>query len=132
MFLPGLIRRCRFGLLSARGVPSLVRKLAALAESLDFQRTAQQGKLPQAGCAFEERVYFRHFYVLHPLASHAHDVVVGLHVAVIARNIVQERYLPSLTDFAKFVQDPMDRGQGNMRMPPAYRGADVVGARMVL
>jgi hypothetical protein len=38
-------------------------------------------------------------------------MVMGLHVAVIARGIVQERYLARLSDFAKLLQNSMDCGQ---------------------
>ena len=34
-----------------------------------------------------------------------------LQVAVIARNIMQERYLARLSHFAKLLQNPMDCGQ---------------------
>ena len=48
---------------------------------------------------------------MYPSASDAKDVVMRLHVAVIARNIVQERYLAGLSHFAKLLQNSMDRGQ---------------------
>jgi len=48
---------------------------------------------------------------MYPSASDAKDVVMRLHVAVIARNIVQERYLARLSYFAKLFQNPMDCGQ---------------------
>jgi hypothetical protein len=90
---------------------SLLGKLAPPAESIDFQRTAQQCELSQAGCTFEKLVHFGYLYVLYPSASDAENVVMRLHVAVIARNIVQERHLARLSHFAKLLQDPMDRGQ---------------------
>ena len=55
-----------------------------------------------------------------------------LHVAVIARNIVGERYLARLPHCAKLIQNPMDCGQRYVRMPATYGGTDLVGAGMVL
>jgi hypothetical protein len=92
-------------------VHSLSGKLAALAESLDFQRTAEQCELSQAGCTFEKLVHFGHLYVMYPSASDAKDMVMRLHVAVVARNIVEEGYLARLSHFAKLLQNPMDCGQ---------------------
>jgi hypothetical protein len=91
-------------------VHSLLGKLASPAERIDFQRAAQHCELPQAGGAFEKLVHIGYLYVMHPSASDAKDVVMRLHVAVIARNIVQERYLARLSHFAKFLQNPMDGG----------------------
>ena len=93
------------------GLHSLLGKLAPLAESLDFQRTAQQCELSQAGCTFEQFVHLGYLYVMYPSASDAKDVVMRFHVAVIARNVVQERYLARLPDFAKLLQNPMYCGQ---------------------
>ena len=93
------------------GVHSLFGKLASPAESINFYRAAEQCELSQAGSAFEKLVHFGHLYVIYPPASDANDVVMRLHVAVIARNIVQERYLVRLSDFAKLLQNPMDCGQ---------------------
>jgi len=94
----------------ALGVRSLLGKLAPPAESLDFQRTAQQCELSETWSTFEELVHLRYLYVMYPSAPDAKDVVMRLHVAVIARNIVQERYLARLSDFAKLLQNPMDCG----------------------
>ncbi len=69
---------------------------------------------------------------MYPPASDAKNVVMRLHVAVIARNIVQEGYLARLSHFAKLLQYPMDCGQRYVGIPPAYRRAYLVGARMVL
>jgi hypothetical protein len=85
--------------------------LALAAESLDFQRAAQQCELSQAGCTFEKLVHFGYLYVMYPSASDAKDVVMRLHVAVITRKIVQNRYLARLSHFAKLLQNPMDCGQ---------------------
>jgi len=93
------------------GAHSLLGKLTSSAESIDFQRTAQQCELSQAGCTFEKLVHFGYLYVVYLLASDAKDVVMRLHVAVIAREIVQERYLARLSHFAKLLQNPMDCGQ---------------------
>jgi len=95
----------------ALGLHSLLGKLAPLAESLDFQRTAQQCELSQAGCSFEKLVHFGYLYVMYPSASDAKDVVMRLDVAVIAGNIVQERYLARLSHCAKLLQNPMNCGQ---------------------
>jgi hypothetical protein len=92
-------------------VHSLLGKLALPAQSLDFQRTAQQRKLSQAGCPFEQLVHFGNLDVLYPSAADAKDVVMGLDVAVVTRDIVQVRYLARLSHFTKLLQDPMDRGQ---------------------
>ena len=90
---------------------SLLGKLAPPAESIDFQRTAQQCELSQVGSTLEKLVHFWYLYVMYPSASDAQDVVMRLHVAVIARNIVQERYRARLSHFAKLLQNPMDCGQ---------------------
>jgi hypothetical protein len=93
------------------GLRSLLGKLAPFAESLNFQRTAQQRELSQAVCTFEKLVHFGYLYVVYPSSSDAKDVVIKHHVAVKARNVVQERYLARLSDFAKLLQNSMDRGQ---------------------
>jgi hypothetical protein len=67
--------------------------------------------LPQAGYTFEKLVHFGYLYVLYPSASDAKDVVMRLHVAVIARHIVQKSYLARLSYFAKLLQNPMDCGR---------------------
>jgi hypothetical protein len=85
--------------------------LAPPAESINFHRTAQQCELSQAGSTRQQLVHFRYLYVMYPSASDAMDVVMRLHVAVIARNIVQERHLARLSHFAKLLQNPMDGGQ---------------------
>jgi hypothetical protein len=92
-------------------VRSVAGKLAPPAESIDFQRTAEQCELSQAGCTFEKLVHFGYLYVMYPSASDTKDVVMRLHVAVIARHIVQERYLARLSHLAKLFQNPMDCGQ---------------------
>jgi hypothetical protein len=111
MFLLGLIQGSQLGVVWALGVHSLLGKLAPLAKSINFQRTAQQGELSQARCIFEKLVHFGYLYVMYPSASDAKDVVMRLHVAIIARSIVQERYLARLPHFAKLLQNPMDCGQ---------------------
>jgi hypothetical protein len=69
---------------------------------------------------------------VYPSASDAKDVVMRLHVAVIARNIVQECYLARLSHFAKLFQNPMDCGQCYVGIPATYCRTDLVSARMVL
>ena len=69
---------------------------------------------------------------MYPSASDAKDVVMRLDVAVIARNIVQERYLARLFHFAKLLQNPMDCRQRYVGIPATHCRADLVGARMVL
>jgi hypothetical protein len=44
-------------------------------------------------------------------AADAKDVMMMLHVAVIARNIVQKRYFARLSHLAKLLQNPMDGGR---------------------
>ena len=90
---------------------SLLGKLAALAESFDFQRTAQERELSQARCTFEKLVYFGYFYVTYPSASDAKDVVMRLDVSIVTRNIMKQCYLARLSHFAKLLQNPMDCGQ---------------------
>jgi len=114
------------------GVHSFLGKLAPPAESINFYRAAQQCELSQAGSTLEKLVHFGYLYVMYPSASDAKDVVMGLHVAVIARNIVQERYLARLSHFAKLLQNPMDCGQRYVGMPAAYCRTDLARARMVL
>ena len=92
------------------GVHSLLGKLAPPAESIDFQRTAQQCELSQAGCTFEKLVHFGYLYVMYLPASDAKDMVMRFHDAVIARNIMQERYLARLTHLTKLLKNPMDGG----------------------
>jgi hypothetical protein len=93
------------------GMHSLLGKLAPPAESLNFYRTAQQGELSQARSTLEKLFHFGYLDVMYPSASDAKDVVMRRHVAVIACNIVQERYLARLSHFAKLLQNPMDCGQ---------------------
>jgi hypothetical protein len=69
---------------------------------------------------------------MYPSATHTKDVVMRLHVAVIARNVVEEGYLARLSHVAKLLQNPVDRGQGYVRMPAAHCIADLVGAGVVL
>jgi len=111
MFLFGIIQASQTGAVWALGVHSLLGQLAPSAESFNFQRTAQQCELSQAGSTLEKLVHFGYFYVTYPSASDAKDVVMRLHVAVIARKIVQDRYLARLSHFAKLLQNPMDCGQ---------------------
>jgi hypothetical protein len=85
--------------------------LASLAKSIDLQRTAQQGELSQSRCIFEKLVHLGDHYVLDPSASDTKDMVMRLHVAVIARNIVEKCYLARLSNLAKLLQNPMDCGQ---------------------
>jgi hypothetical protein len=110
---------------------SLFSQLAAPAESLDFQRAAKQCKLSKVGSTFEKLVRFGYLQVMYPSASHTKDMVMRLHVAVIACNVVEERYLARLSHFAKLLQNPMDRGQRYVGMPAPYCLTDLVGARMV-
>ena len=93
------------------GVHSLFGKLASPAESINFYRAAQQCELSQAGFTLEKLIHFGYLDVMYPPASYAKDVVVRLDVAVVPRNIVQERYLARLSHFAKLLQNPMDCGQ---------------------
>jgi hypothetical protein len=92
-------------------VHSLLGKLAPPAESTNFQRTAQHGELSQAGSTLKKLVHFGYLYVVYPSASDTKDVVMRLHVAVIACDIVQEGYLARFSHFAKLLQNPMDCGQ---------------------
>jgi hypothetical protein len=114
------------------GVHSVAGKLAPPAECVDFQRTAEQCELSEAGYTFEKLVHLGYLYVVYPSASDTKDVVMRLHVAVIASNIVQERYLARLSHFAELLQNPMDSGQRYVGMPATYRRTDLVGARMAL
>jgi hypothetical protein len=93
------------------GVHSLLGKLAPPAESINFYRTAQQCELSEAGPTLEKLVHFGYLQVIYPSASDAKDVMMRLYVAVIACNIVQQRYLARLTHFAKLIQNPMDCSQ---------------------
>jgi len=113
-------------------VHSLLGKLAPPAEGLNFQRTAQQSELSQAGSTLEQLVHSGYLYVMDPPASNANDVVMRFDVAVIARDFVQQRYLARLSHFAKLLQNPMDCGQGYVWIPAPYCGTDLVGARMIL
>jgi len=113
-------------------VRSLPSKLAPLAQSFDFQRTAQQCELSQAGRTFEKLVHVGYLYVVYPSASDANDVVMRLYVAVIPRSIMQERYLVRLSHFAKLLQNSMDGGQRYVGMPATDGPTYLVGARMVL
>jgi hypothetical protein len=126
---PGILR---FGAVWARAARSLFGKLAAHAESLDFQGAAKQCKLSKVRRTFEKLVRFGYLYVMYPSASHAKDVVMRLHVAVVACNVVEERYLARLSHFTKLLQNPVDRGQRNVGMPATYCLTDLIGARMVL
>jgi hypothetical protein len=101
----------QIGAVWALGVRSLQGKLAPPAECINFQRTAKQRELPQAGSTLEKFVHLGYLYVMYPSAADAKDVVMRLYVAVKARNIVQQRYLARLPYFAKLLQNPMDCGQ---------------------
>jgi hypothetical protein len=125
-------RVLRPGVVRALAARSLLSKLAAPAESLDFQRAAKQCKLSKVGGAFEKLVRIGYLDVMDPSASHTKDVVVRLHVAVIACNVVEERYLTRLSHFAKLLQNPVDRGQRYVGMPATHCLTDLVGTRMVL
>jgi hypothetical protein len=131
-FLLGFIQGSQIGVVWALGVHSLLGKLARPAESLNFYRTAQQCELSQAGSTLEKLVHFGYLYVMYPSASDAKDVVMRLNVAVIARNVVQERYLARLSHFAKLLQNPMDCGQRDVGIPATNCRTDLVGARMAL
>jgi len=113
-------------------VRSLLGKSATPAESIDFKRTAQQRELPQAVCTFEKLIHFRYFDVMYPSTSDTEDVVMSLHVAVVACSIVQERYLACLARLAKLFQNPMDGGPGYVRMRAMHCRIYLVGTRVVL
>jgi len=68
---------------------------------------------------------------MYPSASDAQDVVMRLHVAVIARNVVEERYLTRLSHFAKLFQNAMNGGKRYVGMPATHCRTYLVGARMV-
>jgi hypothetical protein len=114
------------------GAPSLLGKLAPPAESIDFHRTAQQCEPSQDGCAFEKLVHFGYLDILYPSAADAQNVMMRFDVAVIARDIVEERHFARLSHFAELLQNPMDRGQRYVGMPAAHRRAELLGARMVV
>ena len=92
-------------------VRSLLSVLAPLAEGFNFQRTAQQCELSQAGGTFEKLVHFGDLDVMYSSASDAKDVVMRLYITVIAGKVMEHRYLTRLAHFAKLLQDPMDRCQ---------------------
>jgi hypothetical protein len=69
---------------------------------------------------------------MYPPAADAKNMMMRLDVAVIARNIVEERHLARLSDLAKLLENTMDGGQRYVRMPAAHGRTDLVGARMVL
>jgi hypothetical protein len=91
-------------------VHSLLCPLALPAQSLYLQRTAQQRELSQAGRTFKQLVHVGYLYIMYPSASDAKHMVMRLHVAVIARDIMQERYLARFSHSAKLLQNPMNRG----------------------
>jgi hypothetical protein len=109
--LLGLIEGLKTGAAWTLDAHSLLGKLASPAERIDFQRTTQQCELSQAGCTFEKLVHFGRLNVMYPPALDAKDMMMRLHVAVVTRNIVQERYLARLPHFAKLLQNPMDCGE---------------------
>jgi hypothetical protein len=131
-FLLGLIQGPKMGVMGTLGLHPFLGKLAAAAKRIDFQRTAQQCELSQAGRAFEKLVHFGYLDVIYPSASDAQDVMMRLHVAVIAREVVQESYLARLSHLAKLLKNPMDCSQRYVRMGGTHRRAYLVGARMVL
>ena len=99
------------GAVWALDVRSLLGKLAPSAESLNFQRTAQQCELSEAGSTLKQLVDFGYLYVMYPSASDANDVMMRLNVAIITRNVVEKRDLARLSHFAKLLQNPMHSGQ---------------------
>jgi hypothetical protein len=92
-------------------VHSLLGELAPPANSINFHRTAQQCEVSQIGSTLEKFVHSGYLYVMYPSAPDAKDVVMRLHVAVIARKIMQERYLARFSHLAKLLQNPVDCGQ---------------------
>jgi len=82
-------------------------------------------------CTFEKHIHLRYFDVMYPSTSDTEDVVMSLHVAVVACSIVQERYLACLTRLAKLFQNPMHRGPGYVRMRAMHCRVYLVGARVV-
>ena len=111
---------------------SLLGDLAASAERMDLQRTAQQRELSQAPRTFDKFVHVGNLDVVYPPAADAKNMMMRLDVAVIAGDIVQERYLARLTDVAEFVKNAMDGGQGYVRMLAAHSNTDVFRARVIL
>lgn len=114
------------------GVHWLLGKLTPPAESINFQRTAQQYELSQAGSTLEKLIHFGYLYVIYPFASDAKDVVMRLHMAVITRTAMKRRDLARLTHLAKLLENPMDCGQRYVWMFPAYDSTDFFGAGMIL
>lgn len=101
------------GLMRTVGVHSLLGKLATLAQRMDFQGTAQQRELSQARYPFEKLVHLGYLYldVMYSAASDAKQMMMRLDVAVIARNIMQERNFARFAHFAKLFENSMDRRQ---------------------
>ena len=114
------------------GVNSLLGQLASLAQSVNLQGAAQHCELSQAGSTLEQLLHSGYLEVMYPSAADAKDMMMRGHVPVIARKIVQYRYLARLSRFAKLLQNPMDCGQGYVGMRAAYCHTDLMGARMVL
>ena len=131
-FLRGRIQGSQIGVVWALSVHSLLGKLASPAESFNFYRAAEQCELSQAGFTLEQLVHFGYLDVMYSPAADAKDVMMRLDVTVVARNIVEERYLARLAHFTKLFQNPMDCGQGYVGIPAAYCRANLVRARMVL
>jgi hypothetical protein len=69
---------------------------------------------------------------MYPSAPNAKDVVMRLHVAVIASKIVQKRHLVRFAHFAKLFQNTMDCSQRYVGMAAANYRTDLIGARMVI
>ena len=116
----------------ALGAHPLLGNLAPPAKRINFHRTTQQCELSEAGSTLEKLVHFGDLYVMYPSAADAKNVMMRLDVAIIAREIMQERYLARLSHFAKLLQNPMDCGQRYVGMPATDCRTDLVGARMVL
>ncbi len=111
------------------GVHSLFGKLASLAKSINFHRTAHHCELSQAGSTLEKLVHFGYLDVMYPSASDAKDVVMRFHVAVIACDIVQEGYLARLSHIAELLQNPMDCGQRDVGMGATHGRKDLAACR---
>jgi hypothetical protein len=121
-----------FQVVGAMRVGALLSNLATAAERVDLERAAQQRELSKVGGPFQQPVHPGYLNVLYSSASDTKDVMMRFHVAVIARDIVKQRYLARLSHLAELLENPMNRCQRNMGMLAAYCGTNPVGARMIL
>ena len=100
------------------------------AKSVNFQRTAEHRELPEAGRTLNEFIRRRHLDIANLFALHAHHVMMRFRVPIVARALMQRRYLARLAGLTELLEDAMHSSQRYVGKLFANRRADVLGAGM--